>query len=253
MNEHVRIRPAPVCKKRVIDPMPGSIAKAICTVQRDMEAVKKSQYNSFAKYNFASADDIYAAVARKFAQVGLVIYPLELTRPKVERLEFTDNKGITKISQWGSFHFGYMLATEQDSWFDEGSARSIFIQLTGPQTFNAAESFCQKQYLRGLLKLPTGDMDLDSLAQGDTLEDQVTANAAKPKTKRKSSAAAKRDGDDKEFNEIKQLLENAGTRDELSEINRKFGGWQDMPRAWAEILDETYEQRFDAATARETA
>ncbi|MFZ4072496.1 MAG: ERF family protein, partial [Caulobacterales bacterium] len=148
--------------------MPKVIVKAISAVQSTVEAVAKTQFNKMGGYKFASADDIYAAVTRRMGQVGLVIMPLELEPPQIERIE---REG--KTAQWARFRFGFLLAVDDETWFDERSSRTLFIQLLGPQTFNAAESYAQKQFLRGLLKLPTGDLDLDSMPQAETLEDQA--------------------------------------------------------------------------------
>lgn len=227
------------------EPIPKSIVQAICKVQASVEAVAKSQFNKQGSYKFASADDIYAAVARKFGEVGLMIYPLEMSQPEIKRVEKTDAQGELKVSQWGQFHFGYVLATEEATWFDQRSARTILIQILGPQTFNAAESYCQKQFLRSLLKLPTGDMDLDSMAQAETEEAQAALNNTN--VKRKSSSGAKKDGTDKVFNEVLKAIENAKSAEVLGQIPELFcDEIASFPRAWAEIYEQTYEDRMGA-------
>jgi hypothetical protein len=40
------------------------------------------------------------------------------------------------------------------------------LQITGPQSFQAAQSYNEKAFLRSLFKIPTGDMDLDALPEG---------------------------------------------------------------------------------------
>lgn len=240
-------QPAPIA------PMPGSIVKRLCEVQATVSAVAKSQFNKQGGYKFASADDIYAAVARKFGEVGLMIFPLELTAPEIKRVEKTDKDGDLKVSQWGQFHFGYMLATEQDSWFDPRSSRTIFIQILGPQTFNAAESYCQKQFLRSLLKLPTGDMDLDSMPQADNEEDQAALNNTSG-TKRKTSSAAKKDGTDALFNEINRHIQGAGDPEALQYIRTTYADdWNKMPARWVELLDHAYEDRMAAFHSTQAA
>lgn len=229
-----------------IEQIPPAIVKAICRVQASIEAVTKSQFNKQGGYKFASTDDIYAAVARKFGEAGLMIYPLELSQPEIKRVEKTNKEGEMVVSQWGQFHFGYVLATEDASWFHPASSRTIFIQILGPQTFNAAESYCQKQFLRGLLKLPTGDMDLDTFGQGDSEEEQIAANRGG--IKRKSSSGAKKDGSDAIFNEIRQKIRDAtGQRDVLMSIRKEYGAWETMPPAWASLLDDEYEDAIVAS------
>lgn len=228
-----------------------SIVKAICAVQATVAAVAKTQYNSQGGYKFASTDDIYAAVARKFGEVGLTILPLELSPPEIQRVEKTDNKGELKVSQWGRFHFGFILATEEDTWFDERLSRAIFIQILGPQTFNAAESYCQKQFLRGLLKLPTGDMDLDGMPQAETEEGQIALSGG---GKRKSSSGAKKDGTDKVFNEIRGEISSAINREMLMHIREaRADDWGSMPSRWVTILDDEYDDRMESFGAHSEA
>jgi hypothetical protein len=230
-----------------VEPIPAAIVQAICKVQATIEAVSKSQFNKHGGYKFASADDIYAAVARKLGEVGLVIYPLELTQPEIKRIEKTVD-GKLAVSQWGQFHFGYMLCCGDATWFHESSSRTILLQITGPQTFNAAEAYCQKQFLRALLKLPTGDMDLDSMPQAETEEAQ--ADASRP-VKRKSSHAAKKDGTVEVFNEIRARLDSAISVQDCRDIRREFSNeWSAMPSAWLEILDHTYEDKLEALGAQ---
>jgi hypothetical protein len=234
-----------------VSPIPGSIVKAICRVQASVEAVAKTQYNKQGGYKFASADDIYAAVARKFGEAGLLIYPVEMRQPEIRRVEKTDKQsGQIVVSQWGLFSFGYVLATEDATWFDHRSSRTIFIQILGPQTFNAAESYCQKQYLRALLKLPTGDQDLDSLPQADTEDDQIALNA-NGRRPRKSSAEGKRDGTDRLFNEICADIKQAISPDHLRHIRTaRADEWAAMPARWSEMLDDEYETRMSAFIAQ---
>jgi hypothetical protein len=228
-------------------PIPPSIVSALCKVQASIEAVSKTSFNQQGKYKFASADDIYAAVARKFGEAGLMILPLEMAPPTIERVEkeYTDDRSgekSTKVSQWGKFTFGYVLATAEATWFDPRSSRTIFIQLLGPQTFNAAESYCQKQFLRALLKLPTGDMDLDSLPQADNEDDQVKLTAPR---RPKSSASAKRDGTTETFNEILRAVKGAPTLDVLEQIPTLYADdIGTLPRAWHDVYEGEYETRL---------
>lgn len=223
-----------------VAPIPGSIVEALCRVQASIGAVAKTQFNRQGNYKFASTDDIYAAVARKFGEAGLMIYPIEMCQPQIQRVEKTDKDGDLKVSQWGRFQFGYILATATDTWFDARSSRTIFIQILGPQTFNAAESYCQKQYLRALLKLPTGDMDLDSLPQEEADDNDILG----PR-KRKSSSAAKKDGTDLAFNELRGEISGAETPNQLDEIRqRNWSLIEALPSRWRQIIDAELEDKY---------
>ena len=217
----------------------GSIVKAICKVQSSLDAVKKSQKNQHGGYMFASTDDIYAELTRRMSEAGLVVMSLE------EEAEIIRVEKDGKTVQWAKMVFGFVLATEEASWRDKGSKRSLFIQVTGPQTFQAAQSYAEKAYLRALFKIPTGDMDLDAIAQGDDEETQSALNGG---AKRKSSSASKKDGTDKLFNDIKAMIMNSyGNREALRDIRARFAPqWAEMPQRWVELLDNEYEDALSA-------
>lgn len=232
-------------------PIPGSIVKALCSVQATLSAVAKSDLNKHGGYKFASTDDIYAAVTKKLGEVGLMIYPMEM-EPVIElpsKVDVFDKDGtktgektVTKLR----FHFGYMLATEDATWFDPRSSRTIIVLHTGPQTFNAAESYCQKAYLRALLKIPTGDQDLDAMPQADTEDDQAVLNGGAAK-KRKSSYASKKDGTDKLFQEINAKIAEASSADYLQQIRTLYADdWSVMPDRWVALLDDAYEDKMSS-------
>jgi hypothetical protein len=45
--------------------------------------------------------------------------------------------------------------------------RSLAMPITGPQTYGAAQSYVEKQFLRQVFKIPTGEKDADETAQGE--------------------------------------------------------------------------------------
>lgn len=220
-----------------VEPIPGSIVKAMCAVQTTMEAVKKSQRNQHGGYNFASTDDIYAALTRRMGEVGLSLIALE------DECEIVRVEKDGKTSQWARLVYSYVLATETDTWSHRNLRRSLYIQVTGPQTFQAAQSYTEKSVMRSLFKVPTGDMDLDSVSQGETEEDQSALNAKG--AKRKSSYAAKKDGTDALFNEINAKVVSAHSRDMLQQIRTLYAEeWEAMPSRWNELLEHAYEDKM---------
>lgn len=218
------------------DAVPGSIVKAICAIKAHAEAVKKSQRNQHGGYMFASTDDIYAALTRKMGEVGLAILSLE------DECEIVRIEKDGKTSQWARIVYSFILATEDATWTHKSLRRSLYIMVNGPQTFQAAQSYAEKSFMRSTFKLPTGDMDLDSMPQADNEDDQVSL--AKP-GKRKSSAEGKRDGSVKLFNEIRAQLANANSRDMLMQVRTLFASeWAELPPRWSETLDEDYEAQM---------
>lgn len=221
--------------------IPKSIVKAICDIKKSLDAVSKTGRNAHGGYNFSSTDDIYAALARKMGQVGLIMMPLE-EKCEIVRIEKQDKDGKPVTVQWLHVEYSFVLATDEDTWADDRSKRTLFIQITGPQTFQAATSYAEKAYLRSLFKIPSGDMDLDSMPEAETMEGQHALNGNG--AKRKSSAAAKRDGTDKLFNEIKTKIEQATDIELLEQIPDLYADEiATLPRQWNELIQHTYEDR----------
>lgn len=224
--------------------IPASIVQAVCRIQASLEAVKKTGKNPHGGYQFASTDDIYASLTRKMGEVGLMILPLEV-ESEVVRID-KDGKTV----QWLRAAFEFVLATPEATWSDPRSKRSLFIMINGPQTHQAAASYAEKAYLRSLFKIPSGDVDLDSMPQADNEEDQLALNGGK---KRKSSAEGKRDGSVKEFNRLRGEIAAAINPEMLAHVREIYSGdegaWHGMPPAWASTLEEDYEVRMDALRA----
>lgn len=222
-----------------MDAIPASIVKAICSIKTSLSAVSKTGRNQHGGYNFASTDDIYAALTRKMGEVGLVMLSLE-DQCEVVRLENKDGKTV----QWAHLTFAFILATEDATWTDRDAKRTLYIQVTGPQTFQAAQSYAEKAYLRSLFKIPTGDMDLDAMPEAETEEDQAALSGNGKK--RKSSAEGKRDGSVKLFNSIRADIQAAVNREHLSHLRETYADeWSQMPPRWAETLDDDYQAKMD--------
>ena len=220
-----------------VEKIPKSIVRAVCEIKQSLEAVSKTGKNSHGGYMFASTDDIYAALTRKMGEVGLLVTSLE------DKCEIVKIDKDGKTVQWAHFEFSFVLSTEDDTWTDARAKRTLYIQITGPQTFQAAQSYAEKCYLRSLFKLPTGDMDLDSMPQGETMESQHALNGNGGK--RKSSAAAKRDGTDKVFNDLVKAIKDAPNAEVLQQIPELYvDEIATLPRQWNELYEQHYEDRM---------
>jgi hypothetical protein len=115
-------------------------------------------------------------------------------------------------------------------------------QITGPQTFQSAQSFAEKALYRSLFSLPTGDMDLDAMPQAEFEEDQNDLLAPR---KRKSSSAAKKDGTDVVLNELRGAISGADGPADLHLIKRNnWSTWQALPSRWLQILDAEFEDKL---------
>ena len=173
-----------------------------------VQSVPKSQKNQHGGYMFASTDDIYAATTHKMGECGLVIITRE-DSCEIVRVEKEERRRSGRASR---FHSCSPLLKEHGP---IQARRTLYIQVTGAQTFQAAQSYAEKSFMRSLFKLPTGDMDLDGMPQGETEEDQIGLNQP---AKRKSSSGAKKDGSDKTFNEIRRAIADAPSGDYLQQV-----------------------------------
>lgn len=219
-----------------VTPIPASIVRAICAIKSTVEALKKSGKNPHGGYQFSSTDDLYAAIARKMGDVGLMCLALEVEN-EIKRIEKDG-----KTSQWLRVVYQYVWATETDTWTDTSNRRTVCTQVTGPQTYQAAQSFAEKAYLRSTFKLPSGDMDLDSMPQADTEEELNDILAPR---KKKSSSAAKKDGTDVVFNELRGAISGADGPADLHMIKtNSWSVWQQMPERWRQILDAEFDDRM---------
>lgn len=247
-------------------PIPSSIVVARSKIMATIEAVKKSGFNEHGRYKFASTDDLYAVLARKMGEVQLNCDALELMceikrfeRPAKEKGQFVRDKDgniVTETVQWAHIVYQFVWSTPADTWTDPNAKRTLFIQVTGPQTFQAAQSFTEKAYLRSSFKIPSGDMDLDSMPQADNEEDQVSLSG--PRAKRKSSYEGKRDGSVTDFNKLVAAIAAATNRDDLQAIYMEHAGpsgpWSGMPSRWSDLLQDDFNAKmegFAALTAAE--
>lgn len=226
--------------------IPPEIVKAICKVQSGMSAVKRDGKNQHGGYQFASTDAVYAALALKLAEVGLAILCLEEDVPEIKR---TESNG--KTVQWGRFVFSFILATEQATWSDPRWRRTLYLQITGPQSFMAAQSYAEKALLRSLFKIATGDIDLDAMPQAETEEAQeaLVGNGRK----RKSSSSAKKDGTTETFNGLRAAIAGAPSLDDLLALKSEHAeAVAEMPERWASLVDEDFISKSDELRARMT-
>jgi hypothetical protein len=166
--------------------MPVEIQEAISEVQKHIEVVAKSDNNEFAKYKYASADAIYGQITNKLGAVGLVIAPYLLAQVELKKVETTDKHGNLQVKQWCSCRFGFALAAKGKTYAPPQFEEPVFAEYLGPQTLQAAKSYAQKSFLRGLFKIPTGEVDLDQYVEGS--EDDADAPRGKPTAKGKAKA-----------------------------------------------------------------
>jgi hypothetical protein len=149
--------------------IPQSIAKAIIQVMKAVKTIEKDARNEHGKYDYASIDAVYEGVREHMAAAGLIILPME--------------KEVTQINEKIiKFVFGFILATETDTWEDPENQRTVYMMWMGAQTFQGAQSYADKAYQKGLFKFSTGEPEQEALPGGSMPEEKAKAGKKdKPK------------------------------------------------------------------------
>ena len=124
-----------------------TISERVCKAKGEIEKVARNDYNKFAKYHYASVDDVYSEVRVKLAENQLDIVMTE-EKTEIQR----DDKKTPYL--FVTYKIGFV--------GEEPQTRSCSMPFTGAQTFEAAVSYVQKQWLRQRFQIPTGERDADA-------------------------------------------------------------------------------------------
>ena len=136
------------------EPALPPLLKRISIAKAAMDGwISKRGRNKHGGYNHATVDDVYDAVRQQLAANFL-----DVLIQQVSRETFTAPSKAGGETRW--------IILDYDVGFigEDPQRRSCMLPLTGPQTFEAAVSYVQKQWLRARFQLPTGEADADSVA-----------------------------------------------------------------------------------------
>lgn len=164
-----------------IQPMPKEIAGAIVLVMRAVGKLAKDAKNNHGGYKYTSVDAFLEATNPACAEAGLIIKPVQLSCES-DVLEVWDKDGKSRAKRIMRFRYRFRLIHESGAmWTDPEDERTVVIDYSGPQTFQAAESFAEKAYMRTLFQIPTGDPDADAQEQHQAEIIRATVKAVKAK------------------------------------------------------------------------
>jgi hypothetical protein len=136
---------------------PPEIAKAIVEVEGKIKRLAKDDRNKFQNYKFTSVDAFYEAVGPLMAEAKIFSFPHQVNKDVSEQSS-TDDRGVSKKSMWLSMDFDIFIYHETGAAWGP-FRRSMRVPASGAQAFGSSDSYVQKQYLRTLFKIPTGDAD----------------------------------------------------------------------------------------------
>lgn len=157
---------------------PKEIASAIIAVKKQVKQLGSDEKNDHGGYRYVSVDKFYERIGPMMAEAGLALL-IDETETEVRVTETTDRSGTIRRTPW--LFAQYSLAFMHEG--GETSApmrRSLAMPITGPQSYGAAQSYVEKQFLRQVFKIPTGEKDADETPQDQ--EAPARPQAARPQT-----------------------------------------------------------------------
>lgn len=169
--------------------MPASVAAAIIAVKQKVKQLGHDDKNEHGRYNFVSVDKFYATIGKLMADVGLALL-IDETATEIRASDKSGNPWLFVQYDLTFMHESGALAAPLH--------RSCALPINGPQTYGAAQSYIEKQFLRQVFKVPTGEKDADDTAQGEDAPQgrnagrtvQVSQSAARTGHQRQQAAPA---------------------------------------------------------------
>lgn len=135
--------------------IPHKIAAAIAEAMKGVSRLKKSEKNDHGRYRYASIDDFLEDLRPKLAEAGLSVISDEVSR---EHFVIQEKNGPATFA---FYRFAFYIAHSECDFTYGPIHRTVDVRFVGPQTAGQAQSYCEKQFLRSLLKVATGDQDVD--------------------------------------------------------------------------------------------
>lgn len=133
---------------------PKPIAEAVVKVMASLGTLVKGNENKFDKYTFASIDDFIEFVRPHMIDAGLFILLDEAEQPRLVDVAKKDGK---PMAMWWS-PFAWSLITVDGSMAGPFK-KTVMVQASGAQSSGSAQSYCEKQIMRSLFKIPTREGD----------------------------------------------------------------------------------------------
>jgi len=155
--------------KAAAAPMPPRIAMALVKAARLCGPAGKSGEGSEDRsgyeriFSYSTIDDVISASHEALSAAGLMVYPVcinwEVVRREVNHV----------VSHWADYHYQFMLvwADEEkdlaETWVCTEDTRHISLPHEGGKTEGMAQSYALKHFLRGILRIKTGEVDAESV------------------------------------------------------------------------------------------
>jgi hypothetical protein len=146
--------------------LPKEMAEAVLLVMQELKSLAKTGRNDHGRYNFAPVDDFYDAVHDLLPKYGLLPTADEVDSELVPMETATfDSKGnptAKKVAIW--IKSTWIFKLNHNGVTSEGFRRIVWVPTAGPQTAGIAQSYADKNFMRSLFKIRTGEYELDDMA-----------------------------------------------------------------------------------------
>lgn len=164
--------------------MPPEIAAAVVVVMAKAKQLGKDAQNKHGGYAYVSVDKFFESLGPIMAEAGIW---LNIEEDSTE-IKANDKSG----NPWLFVRYELTLVHKSGA-MAPPVHRAIAMPISGPQAYGAAQSYVQKQFLRALFQVPTGDKDADDAPTDGEPPARTTQAAAPLKPAAKSALAD--DGD----------------------------------------------------------
>ena len=193
--------------------MAPAIAAGIVQVMANVKKLAKADTNGFEHYDYASIDAFLEAMGPicAAAQIFITAEEEDIEVMSVEKADKSRQKSQLRI-RW-AFTIGHSSGVTFGPLH-----RTVIVEGAGAQAFGSAQSYAQKQFMRSIFQIPTGDKDdPDSQAKED-----LPPTRSRAKTIPASAVSAKRA-------EAWQAIEEATKPSELLTIAGKVRDAKSFP------------------------
>lgn len=151
-----------------IQQMPPEMSKAITRAMISVQRIAKGDENKYDNYRYTSVDDFFDSIRPILAENGLAVISDEVENTGFNHVEYNKQAGRGTEKRFSFFKFAFYIVHEQCEQLFGPLYRTVELRFSGPQTAGQAQSYAEKQFLRSLLKVATGEVDADQKPQAQT-------------------------------------------------------------------------------------
>lgn len=200
--------------------MPPEIAAAIVAVKKQIRRLGVDERNEHARYNYVSVDKFYEIIGPLMADAGLAL----LINEAESEVRVSEGE---KKTPWLFASYELTFLHESGVMSTLPMSRTLAMPINGPQTYGAAQSYVEKQFLRQVFKVPTGEKDADETAQGEgaPASGASRGNGATRAPQRQQAAPALSDAAAEVQKRWKEIARDIDIEEDKEMLTR-LGEWQ---------------------------